>query len=541
MPVEIRVPQLGDSVVEATVGRWLKQPGDSVAAGDPLVDLETDKVNLTVSAEQDGVLADITRQEGENVAVGDLLGALSAPGDVNGSGKANGSVSAKMPVQEKSAGSDITPQAVSPAEATLLSSTIPPAEIPAHGASSPSPSLEKLSRSVPPAKPLEETRQSPEEHDSPEEDGPRSGALVSPMARRLAEENHLDLRKVKGAGPSGRVTMADVADYIENRETAPVTTEALGHQAVEAPSVSRLTPSPPSSPSTPTVSPASHPATPASHPATPASHPATPASRPVAPAPRPAAPAMPHAPSAMPTLGPVPSSGREEERVKMTRRRATIARRLVEAQHNAAMLTTFNEVDMSAVMELRKARRDAFKERYGVSLGFMSFFTRATVGALKAFPRLNAEIQGDEIVLKRYYDIGVAVSTEEGLVVPVLRDADRKSFADIEKEIADLATRARSGGLTLNELQGGTFTLTNGGVFGSLLSTPILNAPQVGILGMHKIEERPIAKDGQVVIRPMMYLALSYDHRIVDGSEAVRFLVRLKEMIEDPTTLLLEG
>lgn len=225
----------------------------------------------------------------------------------------------------------------------------------------------------------------------------------------------------------------------------------------------------------------------------------------------------------------------------MSRRRQTIARRLVEAQQTAAMLTTFNEIDMSAVMEIRKRRKDTFKERHGVGLGFMSFFTRAAIGALKAFPLLNAEIQGDEIVVKHYYDIGIAVGAEEGLVVPVLRDADRKGFAQIEREIADLAKRARDGSLSIADLQGGTFTLTNGGIFGSLMSTPILNTPQVGILGMHKIQERPVVLDGQVVVRPMMYVALSYDHRIVDGSEAVRFLVRVKELVEDPETLLLEG
>jgi 2-oxoglutarate dehydrogenase E2 component (dihydrolipoamide succinyltransferase) len=225
----------------------------------------------------------------------------------------------------------------------------------------------------------------------------------------------------------------------------------------------------------------------------------------------------------------------------MTRRRQTIAKRLVEAQHTAAMLTTFNEVDMTAIMDVRARRKDAFKEKNGVGLGFMSFFTKASIGALKAFPNLNAEIQGTEILVKKYYDIGVAVSTEEGLVVPVVRDADRLSFAGIEKTIGDLAKRARDGKLTLPELTGGTFTITNGGVFGSLMSTPILNAPQVGILGMHKIQERPMVIGGQVVARPMMYLALSYDHRIVDGSEAVRFLVRIKELLEDPESLLLEG
>ncbi len=225
----------------------------------------------------------------------------------------------------------------------------------------------------------------------------------------------------------------------------------------------------------------------------------------------------------------------------MSRRRQTIAARLVEAQQTAAMLTTFNEVDMSAVMELRSKRKDAFKERHGVNLGFMSFFTKAVVGALKAFPQLNAEIQGDEIVLKQHYDIGIAVGASEGLVVPVVRDADARTFAEIEQEIVALAGKARENKLTLAELQGGTFTITNGGIFGSMLSTPILNAPQVGILGMHAIQQRPVARDGEVVIRPMMYLALSYDHRIVDGREAVQFLVRVKELLEDPTTLLLEG
>jgi 2-oxoglutarate dehydrogenase E2 component (dihydrolipoamide succinyltransferase) len=230
-----------------------------------------------------------------------------------------------------------------------------------------------------------------------------------------------------------------------------------------------------------------------------------------------------------------------EERVRLSRRRLTIARRLVEAQRTAAMLTTFNEVDMTAILDLRQRRREAFKQRYGVGLGFMSFFIRAVVGALTAHPRLNAEIQGEEMVLKHYYNIGIAVATEEGLVVPVLRDADRLSFAEIERQVATLAQNARSRTLSLKDLQDGTFTITNGGVFGSLLSTPILNAPQVGILGMHKIQERPIAVGGQVVIRPMMYLALSYDHRLVDGEEAVTFLVRVKELLEDPEVLLLEG
>jgi len=264
---------------------------------------------------------------------------------------------------------------------------------------------------------------------------------------------------------------------------------------------------------------------------------------PVAAPPAPAFAVAPRPPAAaVPSLTALSGDRSEKERrVRMSRRRQTIAKRLLEAQHTAAMLTTFNEVDMSAVMEARRKRKDSFKDQYGISLGFMSFFTKAVMGALKAFPRLNAEIQGDEIVLKSYYDIGIAVGVEEGLVVPVVRDADTKSFAALEREILELATRARNNSLTLADLTGGTFTITNGGVFGSLLSTPILNSPQVGILGMHKIEERPIAVNGQVVIRPMMYLALSYDHRIVDGNEAVRFLVRIKEFIEDPLSILLEG
>jgi 2-oxoglutarate dehydrogenase E2 component (dihydrolipoamide succinyltransferase) len=238
---------------------------------------------------------------------------------------------------------------------------------------------------------------------------------------------------------------------------------------------------------------------------------------------------------------PIVAANGREERIRMSRRRQTIAARLVEAQQTAAMLTTFNEIDMTAIMDLRAARKDAFKEKHGVGLGFMSFFTKAVVGALKAFPRVNAEVQGDEMVLKRYYDIGIAVGTDEGLVVPVVRDADRKTFAEIEKNIGELAVKARDGKLEISDLTGGTFTITNGGIYGSLLSTPILNAPQSGILGMHAIQQRPVAKSGEVVIRPMMYVALSYDHRIVDGSEAVRFLVRVKELAEDPTSLLLEG
>ena len=320
---------------------------------------------------------------------------------------------------------------------------------------------------------------------------------ISPVARRLAEEHGIDPGAIDGSGPGGRVMKEDVLDLIQQPPAA----------------------------GPPSASPAAA---------------ATPSARAVGPA---GASAPPPIAAEGPAPGvPVRSAEKgEEERVRLSRRRLTIARRLVEAQQTAAMLTTFNEIDMSAVMELRKRRREAFQERHGVGLGFMSFFTKAAIGALKAFPPLNAELQGEELVLKRYYDIGIAVSTDEGLVVPVLRDADRKTFADIEREIGALAGRARERKLTLDDLRGGRFTITNGGVFGSLLSTPILNPPQVGILGMHKIEQRPIAAGGQVLVHPMMYVALTYDHRVVDGREAVGFLVRVKELIEDPETLLLEG
>lgn len=446
MSVEIRVPTLGESIVDATIATWLKREGDPVHQGDTLVELETDKVNVEVNAEQDGVLQKVIKQVGDVVAVGEVIGMIGeGASSSNGSnGKVSSTVSPLASQQEQ------TTQVVPPAE-PLRSQSAP--------ALQPSSSLTIDARRPP-----------------------------SPLARRMAAENKIDIEQVQPTSPHGRITKEDVLNYMEQQRqpTAPLTA----------------------------VVPAS------------------------APAPTPVAPPAPKAPAPAPAT----TTGRgPEERVRMSRRRQTIAQRLVEAQHTAAMLTTFNEVDMTAIMDVRSRRKDAFKERYNVSLGFMSFFTKAVVGALKAFPRLNAEIQGNEMVLKRYYDIGVAVSTDEGLIVPVLRDADRKSFAEIEREIADMAKRARSNALTLTELQGGTFTITNGGVFGSLLSTPILNAPQVGILGMHKIEQRPIALNGQVVIRPMMYIALSYDHRIVDGSEAVRFLVKVKELIEDPESLLLEG
>ncbi|HKV58706.1 MAG TPA: 2-oxoglutarate dehydrogenase complex dihydrolipoyllysine-residue succinyltransferase, partial [Ktedonobacteraceae bacterium] len=408
--------------------------GDAVTVGDALVELETDKVNVEVSAEQSGVLQKIVKQEGDEVAVGDVIGMI-------------GESAQQAQPQSQAA-------AAAPASATVA----------------------QPAASVPTAS-----------------DGSGGQPPVSPLARRIAAENNIDLARIQGNSPHGRVTSEDVMNYIEQSSQSSAAAPGTATPVSQANNV----------------------------------------------APTQAAPAPVPVPSSKPLMQ-VETSGREE-RVRLSRRRQTIAQRLVEAQHNAAMLTTFNEIDMSAVMEVRSRRKDAFKERHNVSLGFMSFFTKAVVGALKVFPRLNAEIQGSDMILKHYYDIGIAVGAEEGLVVPVLRDADRKSFAEIEREIAGLAKKARENSLKLEELQGGTFTITNGGVFGSLMSTPILNAPQVGILGMHKIEQRPVAVNGQVVIRPMMYVAVSYDHRIVDGREAVQFLVRVKELVEDPESLLLEG
>jgi len=402
---ELKVPELGESVVEATVGRWLKQEGEAVSPGEPVVELETDKVNLEVAAETAGVITKILAPEGSTVAVGSSLATIEA-----------------------------SATAAPPAAAPPVTDTAPAVD---------------------------------------------EGVRATPDVRRLAKEQGVDLARLQGSGPKGRIVRDDVLAATK----------------------------PPENPVLP--------------------------------------PPAPRAPQPEPRVGAQSPdaawSERHEEHIPMSSRRLTIARRLVEAQHQAAMLTTFNEVDMSTVLTIRQRRRDAFKERYGVSLGLMSFFTKAVIGALKAFPRLNAEIRGQDMIIKHYYDIGIAVATDQGLVVPVLRNADRMTFAEIEQHVAELARRARDNKLTLDELKGGTFTITNGGVFGSLLSTPILNAPQVGILGMHKIQERPVAVNGQVEIRPMMYIALSYDHRIVDGSEAVRFLVTVKQFIEDPEALLLEG
>jgi 2-oxoglutarate dehydrogenase E2 component (dihydrolipoamide succinyltransferase) len=439
MAIEVRVPQMGESIVEAVIGAWRKHEGDPVNPGDVLVELETEKVNVEVTADRAGVLQHILKREGETVTVGEVIAMIEETAQVT------------APVQE------------TPAEAGRAREPAPLPEVTIAAASQPA--------------------------------QPAGGPAVraTPAVRRLAEEYGIDLAEVPASGEGGRVTREDVLRYVAQRGAAARPADGAAPQPV-------TTAPPPAAPPAPGVTP-------------------------------------PEAPVVLPFA----AAGRREERIRMSQRRKTIARRLVEAQHTAAMLTTFNEIDMSAVVALRNRWRQQFRERYGVSLGFMSFFTKAVVGALKAFPLLNAEIQGDEIVVKYYYDIGIAVATDEGLVVPVVRDADRKSFAEIEHEIEELAGKARERRLTLEELSGGTFTITNGGVFGSLLSTPILNPPQVGILGMHKIEERPVVVNGEIVIRPMMYVALTYDHRIVDGREAVLFLVRVKELIEDPERLLLEG
>ena len=400
MSTNIVVPELGESVVEARVAKWLKKEGDAVSAGDALVELETEKIDLEVSADRAGVLGAIKHTEGADVKVGEVLAVLEA-------------ASASAPDAARK-------------------------EKPAAAASA----------------------------EKPAKAAPAADVKASPTARNVAREQGVPLESIAPAAGS-RVMKGDVL---------------------------RAKPTP-----------------------------ATPA-----------APAAPKSP-----VSPLLPGSRGEQRVRMSKRRATIARRLVEAQQNAAMLTTFNEVDMTAVMDLRARRKEAFQKQHGVGLGIASFFVRAAVGALKAFPQINAEIQGDEIVLKQYYDIGMAVGVEGGLVVPVIRDADQKSFADIELGIRDFAKRAQDGTLTLEDLKGGTFTITNGGVFGSLMSTPILNPPQVGILGLHKISDRAVAQNGQVVIRPMMYLALSYDHRLVDGREAVQFLVRIKDYIEDPALMVI--
>jgi 2-oxoglutarate dehydrogenase E2 component (dihydrolipoamide succinyltransferase) len=434
MPANIVVPELGESILEATVGRWLKQEGDRVQAGEVLVSLETDKVDLEVGAERSGVLASIARHEGEDVKIGDVLGVIDET---------------DAAAHPKSTSQPEAERARTPGSRAQTPGTVP---VSPSAAATPEPA-------------------------------------ATPSARRHAREHGIDLRQVEPSNGGGRITKHDVDSYASRVQTVG----ARGTSAAplgEAPNANAQAP----------------------------------------------LPADVYYPGQ--TGG---SADRREERVRMSRRRQTIGRRLVEAQHAAAMLTTFNEVDMSAVMELRARHKQEFRERHGVSLGIASFFVKAAVAALRQFPRLNSEIDGNEIVLKHYYDIGIAVGAAEGLVVPVLRDAGRLSFAEIERGIKEFARRADGRTLAIDDLRGGTFSVTNGGVYGSLLSTPILNPPQVAILGLHKVQERPVSLGGQIVSRPMMYVALSYDHRVVDGLEAVQFLVRVKQFVEEPAGLLLEG
>ncbi len=409
MATEIRVPTLGESVTEATIGKWFKKVGDAIAVDEPLVELETDKVTVEVPAAAAGVLAEITAKEGDTVEVNALLGQIST----------DGSAVAAAPAAKKE---EAKPAAAAP----VASASSGPAMQPA------------------------------------------------PAASKLLSENNLSADQLDGSGKRGQVLKGDVLDAIAKGVSGGVS--------------------------------------------------ATPA---------PAAPA-----AARPASSADDAS--REERVKMTRLRQTIAKRLKDAQNTAAMLTTYNEVDMSAVMELRTKYKDVFEKKHGVKLGFMGFFTKAVTHALKEIPAVNAEIDGTDIIYKNFAHVGMAVGTDKGLVVPVIRDADQLSIAGVEKELGRLAKAARDGTLSVADMQGGTFTITNGGVYGSLMSSPILNAPQSGILGMHKIQERPVVVGGQIVIRPMMYLALSYDHRIVDGKEAVTFLVRVKESLEDPERLVLD-
>jgi 2-oxoglutarate dehydrogenase E2 component (dihydrolipoamide succinyltransferase) len=423
MTIEIKVPALGESVTEATVGQWFKKPGEAVSVDEPLVELETDKVTVEVPAPSAGILSDIKVAQGSTVAVGSVLGSIKegagAPAQPAAKAEAKPAVAAPKPM---------------PAAPT----------VPAKGDMPPAPAARKM---------MEEKGVSPAEVQG----SGRRGQVLKEDVMAAA---------VRPAGPSASVGPAEAVAY------APMTTTAVAVAQLRAPSVL--------------------------------------------------------------------NDAAREERVKMTRLRQTIARRLKDAQNTAAMLTTFNDLDMHAVMNLRKEYKDLFEKRHGVKLGFMGFFVKACIQALKEIPAVNAEIDGQDIIYKNYYHIGVAVGTDKGLVVPVVREADRMSLAEIEHTITDFGKRAREGKLSIDEMQGGTFTISNGGVYGSLMSTPILNAPQSGILGMHRIEERPVVRNGQIVIRPMMYLALSYDHRVVDGKDAVTFLVRVKEVLEDPQRFVLE-
>jgi 2-oxoglutarate dehydrogenase E2 component (dihydrolipoamide succinyltransferase) len=452
MSTEIRVPQLPESIADATLVAWHKQPGDAIQRDENLADLETDKVVLEVPAPANGVVRELRVKSGTVVKSGELL-AVIEEGALDGKGARVAAAGAAAAAPGAGAAA-----AAAPAPALAVNPAAPA------GAQAP-----KSAAGAAPAAATDAGR-------------------LSPSVRRLVEENQLDPARIPASGRDGRLTKSDVVDY-------------LGRQPAQAPAASPA-------PNAASAAPA------------PAGAPAAALARP--------------ADSRPPAVG-----ARAEQRVPMTRLRARIAQRLIEAQSTQALLTTFNEVDLTATQELRARYRERFEKEHGVKLGFMSFFVRAAIDALKKFPVVNASVDGNDILYHEYYDIGVAVSTERGLIVPVVRDADSKSFAMLEKQVADYARRAREGSITIEDLTGGTFTITNGGVFGSLMSTPIVNAPQSAILGMHKIQDRPMVVNGQIVVRPMMYLAVTYDHRIIDGREAVQFLVAIKEALEDPGRMLL--
>ena len=464
MATDVTIPTLGESITEATVGEWLKQPGDAVAADEAIVSLETDKVAFEVPSPVAGTMGEHLAKIGDTVNVGAVIARIDSGAEAPKTAAAPQPAVTREPAKAEAKAEAPLPTATPPAASSASGTTPPdPGKINAPPAATspiddaPATSGEAAASSVPPAP--APTPAAPTLHPAHE--------AIAPAVRRLLGDYNLDPASIPGTGLDGRLTKGDVLAAIEAG-----TAKVLG------------------------------------------------AAGPVA-----------SAPAAQP---------RREERVRMTRLRQTIAKRLKEAQNTAAMLTTFNDVDMTAVMAARTKYRDLFEKKHGVRLGFMSFFAKAVVLALRDVPAVNATIEGDEIVFRDYADLGIAVSSPGGLVVPVLRDADRHSFADIEKAIGDFGRRARDGKLTMDDMKGGTFTITNGGVFGSLMSTPILNTPQSGVLGMHRIEDRPVVRDGAIVIRPMMYLALSYDHRLVDGREAVTFLVAVKEAIEDPARLLID-
>jgi 2-oxoglutarate dehydrogenase E2 component (dihydrolipoamide succinyltransferase) len=478
MTIEVRVPQLPESVADATLMSWHKRAGDAVARDENLVDLETDKVVLEVPAPVAGILSEIKLADGTTVTSGQILAVIEEGASAGVPGASAPAIMAAPNGTTTAA----TATAVTAATATPAATGVAPGAV----------------------------------------SGATTAAKLSPAAKRVLEENGLDPAAVAGSGRDGRVSKSDVVNYLSAKDAAPPTAADASAPGAK----NSTTPNATSAPGPKDAMPLAATGTAAPVPATGAKDAALRTPQAKAPVPR------------MPDL-PTVRGMRSEQRVPMTRLRARIAERMVQAQATQALLTSFNEVDLKAINDLRSRYKDSFERQYGAKLGFMSFFTKACVEALRKFPAVNASVEGNDIVYHEYFDVGVAVSTDRGLIVPVLRDADQMSFADIEKAIAAYAGRARAGSLTMEELTGGTFTITNGGTFGSLLSTPIVNSPQSAILGMHKIQDRAVVIDGQVAVRPMMYVALTYDHRIIDGRDAVQFLVTVKQCLEDPSRMML--